>query len=312
MKKFMKKVIVTLTAVLMASSMVLGTSAAYAADTSCAWNSAFANVYSMSTSMNGAGCLNGVDVTSLLGDLNSLGNTTPNNNVSNCTPAVATSNCTTKAAVVTAKCATAAKPCGILSCNVTSACKTNSTFVNRLNSVLTKCGVGIKKFSLPPTANTAHTSTPAPSTGTTPTATPAPVASTAPTATPTPVANTASTATPAPSAAPTPTPTNTTNTGTGNSGNIDNQTFEQQVVALVNEQRAANGLAPLTLSAKLSNVARAKSQDMHDNNYFSHTSPTYGSPFDMMKTFGISYRAAGENIAILLNSSLSQFVLCLI
>jgi uncharacterized YkwD family protein len=77
-----------------------------------------------------------------------------------------------------------------------------------------------------------------------------------------------------------------------------NQSFEQQVVNLVNEQRAANGLKPLTLNTKLSNVARLKSQDMHDNNYFSHTSPTYGSPFDMMKSFGISYRAAGENIAM--------------
>ncbi|MGE4485480.1 MAG: CAP domain-containing protein, partial [Oscillospiraceae bacterium] len=81
-------------------------------------------------------------------------------------------------------------------------------------------------------------------------------------------------------------------------GNIDNLSFEQQVAALVNEQREANGLAPLTLSSELSNVARAKSQDMHDNNYFSHTSPTYGSPFDMLKAFGISYRAAGENIAM--------------
>ena len=36
---------------------------------------------------------------------------------------------------------------------------------------------------------------------------------------------------------------------------------------------------------------------MIDKNYFSHTSPTYGSPFDMMKSFGISYTAAGENIA---------------
>lgn len=36
---------------------------------------------------------------------------------------------------------------------------------------------------------------------------------------------------------------------------------------------------------------------MVDNNYFSHTSPTYGSPFDMMKSYGISYKTAGENIA---------------
>jgi uncharacterized YkwD family protein len=69
-------------------------------------------------------------------------------------------------------------------------------------------------------------------------------------------------------------------------------------VALVNEQRAKNGLAPLTLNEKLSDVARTKSQDMHDNNYFDHTSPTYGSPFDMMHSFGINYRAAGENIAM--------------
>ncbi|NCC67911.1 MAG: secretion protein, partial [Clostridia bacterium] len=79
---------------------------------------------------------------------------------------------------------------------------------------------------------------------------------------------------------------------------VDNLSFEQQVVALVNEQRAANGLAPLTLSQPLSDAARAKSQDMHDNNYFSHTSPTFGSPFEMLSAFGISYRTAGENIAM--------------
>jgi uncharacterized YkwD family protein len=84
----------------------------------------------------------------------------------------------------------------------------------------------------------------------------------------------------------------------GENGNIDNLSFEEQVAVLVNEQRAANGLAPLTLNAALSNAARAKSQDMHDNKYFSHTSPTYGSPFEMLTAFGISYRSAGENIAM--------------
>lgn len=44
-------------------------------------------------------------------------------------------------------------------------------------------------------------------------------------------------------------------------------------------------------------VAEAKSADMASNNYFSHTSPTYGSPFDRIKAAGINYRAAGENIA---------------
>lgn len=73
--------------------------------------------------------------------------------------------------------------------------------------------------------------------------------------------------------------------------------YEAEVVRLVNERRAEQGLKPLTQDWQLSRVARYKSQDMSELGYFSHTSPTYGSPFDMMKSFGISYRSAGENIA---------------
>ena len=69
------------------------------------------------------------------------------------------------------------------------------------------------------------------------------------------------------------------------------------MVELVNQERAKAGVAPLTIDLELSRVARIKSQDMKDNNYFSHTSPTYGSPFEMMKNFGIRYRTAGENLA---------------
>ena len=74
--------------------------------------------------------------------------------------------------------------------------------------------------------------------------------------------------------------------------------FERQVVELTNAERAKQGLKALTLDNELSRVAGIKSQDMKDKNYFDHTSPTYGSPFDMMKSFGISYKAAGENIAM--------------
>lgn len=74
--------------------------------------------------------------------------------------------------------------------------------------------------------------------------------------------------------------------------------YEQEVVRLVNVERAKYGLSALTEDWELSRVARYKSQDMRDKGYFSHTSPTYGSPFAMMKAFGISYRAAGENIAM--------------
>lgn len=73
--------------------------------------------------------------------------------------------------------------------------------------------------------------------------------------------------------------------------------FEKEVVRLVNEQRVQNGLKPLKENWELSRVARYKSQDMVDKRYFSHTSPTYGSPFQMIKDFGLSFRTAGENIA---------------
>ena len=72
---------------------------------------------------------------------------------------------------------------------------------------------------------------------------------------------------------------------------------EQEVFNLVNAQRTVVGLAPLSIDIEVQNVARDKAQDMVDNNYFSHTSPIYGSPFDMMKSYGIKYKAAGENIA---------------
>lgn len=74
--------------------------------------------------------------------------------------------------------------------------------------------------------------------------------------------------------------------------------YEAEVIRLVNEIRRENGLNPLTANWELSRVARYKSQDMADNRYFSHTSPTYGSPFQMIKAFGLSYRTAGENIAM--------------
>ena len=65
----------------------------------------------------------------------------------------------------------------------------------------------------------------------------------------------------------------------------------------VNEQRAEHGLAALSYDWELSRVARYKSQDMADQGYFTHTSPTYGSPFQMIRNFGLTYRSAGENIA---------------
>ena len=92
------------------------------------------------------------------------------------------------------------------------------------------------------------------------------------------------------------TPGTTTAPGTPATGGTVDAT-EARVVELTNAERRKNGLRDLQVDNSLANVAQAKSNDMLSKNYFSHTSPTYGSPFDMMRSFGISYSYAGENIA---------------
>lgn len=78
---------------------------------------------------------------------------------------------------------------------------------------------------------------------------------------------------------------------------VNQEVFEKQVIELTNIERVKQGLAPLKLDEKLAETARAKSVDMAEHDYFDHTSPTYGSPFDMMDQFGVTYYSAGENIA---------------
>lgn len=72
---------------------------------------------------------------------------------------------------------------------------------------------------------------------------------------------------------------------------------QEEILKLVNKERANNGLKPLQMDWQVSRVAQYKSDDMANSNYFSHTSPNYGTPFDMLKSFNIKYRTAGENIA---------------
>ncbi|MDR6549876.1 CAP domain-containing protein [Paenibacillus qinlingensis] len=74
-------------------------------------------------------------------------------------------------------------------------------------------------------------------------------------------------------------------------------TFASQVVNLVNQERTKAGLKPLTSNTALTAMALDKAKDMYNKGYFDHNSPTYGSPFDMMSSYGISYSYAGENIA---------------
>ncbi|WP_286231135.1 CAP domain-containing protein [Neobacillus mesonae] len=73
--------------------------------------------------------------------------------------------------------------------------------------------------------------------------------------------------------------------------------YAQQVINLTNVERRKKGLSDLKADSQLSGVAQKKADDMQQNHYFSHTSPTYGSPFDMMRDFGVTYKSAGENIA---------------
>lgn len=92
------------------------------------------------------------------------------------------------------------------------------------------------------------------------------------------------------------TPSTPPTSGNGQSGIVDTA-YADQVVNLVNQERAAAGLAPLANDPALAKLALDKAKDMVINQYFDHQSPTYGSPFDMMRSYGISYSYAGENIA---------------
>lgn len=110
----------------------------------------------------------------------------------------------------------------------------------------------------------------------------------APAPTPTPVK-----ASPAPSAAVKPSPAEQAPTTPVAGLSAD----EQLTHDLINKERAKAGLEPLKIDMELQKVARLKAKDMVEKNYFSHQSPTYGSPFDMMRQFNVSFRTAGENIA---------------
>ncbi len=90
---------------------------------------------------------------------------------------------------------------------------------------------------------------------------------------------------------------NTSVETTNTTASLDLSSDEIEVFNLINKQRISNGLQALKIDNEVQRVARIKAQDMVSNNYFSHNSPTYGSPFDMLNSFKVSYKTAGENIA---------------
>ena len=129
-----------------------------------------------------------------------------------------------------------------------------------------------------------------------PEAKPVPEAKPAPEAKPVPETKPAPEATPAP-ATPAPTPEKPA-TPVEAAPNASVSAIEKEVLDLTNAERQKAGLAPLQTDSNLMNSARQKSTDMATNKYFSHTSPTHGSPFDQMKANGVSYKSAAENIAM--------------
>lgn len=72
---------------------------------------------------------------------------------------------------------------------------------------------------------------------------------------------------------------------------------ENELLSLINTERSKNNLSALQIDKELQNVARLKANDLVNNNYFSHISPVYGTPFEMLRANKISYKTASENIA---------------
>ena len=323
MKNFRKKIATVMTIVLIVSVMAISASAA-SVSYSYIGNGVLTNYGYNCPSSNGGNSLSGLDINKLRESLGISGNTAqvanlksgnvsnasggtpncPNNGSSQASDAITKANdyatnapsnsntetipgtaapnasasnggnnnactkspvCSTAPTCTVGSCPTVKSQYGTTTCNIGTTCSGSNTIMERLNGIFAKCGIDLQKACISLAGNgdaDVTENSQLPTSNTTPPA----------------VDNSSS--------------------ASSDGAKVDNMSYEQQVTKLVNEQRTANGLAPLTLNTELSNVARVKSQDMHDNNYFSHTSPTYGSPFDMLKTFGISNRAAGENIAM--------------
>ncbi|MBQ8164941.1 MAG: SH3 domain-containing protein [Clostridia bacterium] len=83
----------------------------------------------------------------------------------------------------------------------------------------------------------------------------------------------------------------------GNGNTAEDNSSVTTLLNLVNEARANNGVGALKLNDELSRIAQHKAEDMVENNYFSHNSKIYGTPFEMIRSYGMTFSAAAENIA---------------
>ncbi len=309
MKRISKKSIAKLTSMLILSVMLIAVPVGMSRNSTVTADAAAnKNAYAASDSAKSFGCSSGLDSKSILGNANTTAdkqknacaNTANANNSCQSDKNTCTQAAQNSAGKTTAKnntcsgntCTTAAgNSCKNNTSCTGNTCKNNAQSLNDLlNSLKTQLEKQNNTTAAKPSGGCGQTTqTTSPKGNTTTTSPKGNTTTTSP--------NKGNTTTTSPKGNTTTTKPNTTTTAPANTG-TSASAYEKQVVTLVNQERAKNGLSALTLNDKLGKMARAKSQDMHDNNYFSHTSPTYGSPFDMMKTFGISYRTAGENIAM--------------
>jgi uncharacterized protein YkwD len=98
--------------------------------------------------------------------------------------------------------------------------------------------------------------------------------------------------------APTPSGPGTQNPPVGSPAPPSLDTEVAEFVGLVNEHRQSVGCGDLAWHTGAGDVADAHSADMSARDFFSHTNPDGESPFDRLADAGITYRAAGENIAL--------------
>ena len=73
--------------------------------------------------------------------------------------------------------------------------------------------------------------------------------------------------------------------------------YENQIAAMINNVRVENGLKQIAADGLLNEVAGIRSQDLINRNYFSHYTPEGTNVFDVMRSSGVSFRYAGENLA---------------
>ncbi len=74
--------------------------------------------------------------------------------------------------------------------------------------------------------------------------------------------------------------------------------LEEEMLRLVNQERAAQNLPPLAPDPELTEVARKHSADMFARGYFAHETPDGKNPFDRMREADVRFRTAGENLAL--------------